>query len=133
MKNKRRIILGVLAVLIVAYIIPGIPNYQRMSERKKTVAALQGLSRERLDTAVQAFARERKAGGGIVPATVSLHELVSAGYLHTNDIRGLENRDAIVSLSADMTNPLMIRIRVHWDDRLDIVLVADGSVLLLRR
>ena len=58
--------------------------------------ALQGVPRERLEAAVQAFARDRKAGGGTIPATVPLRDLVIRGYLG-NDIRGLAGEEAIVS------------------------------------
>jgi type II secretory pathway component PulM len=133
MKTKRLVIFGVLAVLVVAYIISIIPNFRRQAEWKHTVAALQGLSRDRVETAIQAFTRDRKASGSVVPATVPLRELVAAGYLRTNDIRGLEGRDATVSLSAVETTPQMIWIRVRWTDRSDIALMADGSVQGLRR
>ncbi len=133
-KTKRLVIFGVLALLGVAYIICIIPNFRRQAERERTVAALQGLSRDRLGTAVETFARDRKASGGVVPATVPLQELVSVGYLRTNDIRGLEGRDATVSLSSVETDPQTVLIRVRASDGSTIALMADGSVQgLLKR
>ena len=133
MKTKRLVILGVLAVFVAAYIISIIPNFRHQAEWKQTVAALQGLSRDRIETAVQAFTRDRKASSGVLPATVPLRELVSAGYLRTNDIRGLEGRDVTVSLTADETMPQMDWIRVRWTDHSDIALMEDGSVQGIRR
>jgi hypothetical protein len=131
-KNKRPIILGALAVLVIAYIISIIPNLRHRSEWKQTVKALQSLSRDRIVTAVQSFARDRKAKNSVVPTAVPLRELVSGGYLGAEDIRGLEGRDVTVSLNVDETTPSAIWIRVRAADH-DIALLADGSVLQLPR
>ena|SRR3989442_285649 len=132
MKNKRPIILGALGVLVIAYIISTIPNLRHRSEWKQTVKALQSLSRERIDTAVQLFARDRQAKNSVVPTAVPLSELVSGGYLGSEDIRGLEGRDVTVSLATDETRPQKIWIRVRAADY-DTALMADGSVLQLPR
>jgi hypothetical protein len=131
-KNKRPIILGALGVLVIAYIISIIPNLRHRSEWKQTVKALQSLSRDRIDTAVQSFARDRKASNRVVPTAVPLSELVSGGYLGVEDIRGLEGRHAKVSLTRDETRPQTIWIRVRVADA-DAALMGDGSVLQLPR
>jgi hypothetical protein len=123
-KKKRLIILGVLAALVAAYIVSIIPNFRHRAERRRVVAALQSVPHDRLNTAVQSFKRDRKP----TDSTVPLRELVSGGYLRAEDIRGLEDRDVTVSLSADETMPQMILIRVHSTDGFDIALMADGSV-----
>ena len=89
-----------------------------------TVSALQSLSHERVKKAVQAFARDRKSAVRAVP----LRELLSGGYLRAEDIRGLEDRDVMVSLTSDETRPLMVWIRVRASDGSDIELLADGSI-----
>jgi type II secretory pathway component PulM len=132
MKNKRPIILGALGVLVIAYIISILPNLRHRSEWKQTVKALQSLSRDRIDTAVQSFARDRKANNSVVPTAVPLRELVSDGYLGAEDIRGLEARDVTVSLTVDETTPSAIWIRVRAADH-DTALMADGSILQLPR
>ena len=58
MKTKRLIILGVLAALVIAYVISIIPNFRRQAERKRTVAALQRLPSDRFETAVKALDRK---------------------------------------------------------------------------
>jgi hypothetical protein len=129
MKNKRLIILGVLAALVVAYIVSIIPNFRHRAEWKRTVAALQSLPHDRMDTAVQAFKRDRKT----TESAVSLRELVSAGYLRAEDIRGLEEQDVTISLSAEETSPQMVWIRVRASDGSDIVALADGSIQKVAR
>src|SRR5437899_3238841 len=124
MKKKRLIIVGVLAALVVAYIVSIIPNFRHRAEWKQTVAALQSLPHDRMDAAVQAFKRDRKT----TESTVPLRDLVSGGYLLAEDIRGLEERDVTVSLSAGETSPQMVLIRVRASDGSDIVALADGSI-----
>jgi competence protein ComGC len=127
-KTTRLIVLGVLAVLVIAYFVSIVPNFRHRSEWKKTVAALQSLPHDRVEAAVQAFARDRKATDSAVP----LRELVSDGYLRAQDIRGLEDRDVTVSLRADETTPAAIWIRVRAGGS-DIVLLADGSIQRVTR
>lgn len=124
MKTKHLIILGVLAVLVAAYTISIIPNFRHRAEWKRTVAALQALSHERIQGAAQAFARDRKISDGLV----SLRELVSGGYLRPEDLRGLEEKDVTVSLTADETTPSAVWIRVRASNGSDIVVMADGSI-----
>jgi hypothetical protein len=126
-KTKRFIILGVLAVFVVAYAISIIPNVRLSLEREKTVRALQRLSPDKVATAVEAFTRDRKATNSVMPATVSLHELVSDRYLSSDDIRGLESRDVTVALTPAETNWSDIWIRVQATSG-DIVTLRDGSI-----
>jgi hypothetical protein len=129
MKTKRLIIIGVLTALVIGYVISILPNFRHRTEWKRTVAALQSLSHERVETAAQGFARDRKITGDAVP----LRDLVSGGYLRAQDIRGLEDRDAIVSLSANERKPQAAWIRVRASDGSDIVLLADGSIQQMAR
>ena len=124
LKTKHLIILGVLAVLVAAYTISIIPNFRHRAEWKRTVAALQALSHERIQGAAQAFARDRKISDGLV----SLWELVSGGYLRPEDLRGREEKDVTVSLTADETTPSAVWVRVRASNGSDIVVMADGSI-----
>jgi Flp pilus assembly protein CpaB len=123
-KTKRIIILGVVAALAAAYTISIIPNFRHRAEWKRTVAALQALSHERVQAAAQAFARDRKISEG----AVSLRDLVSGGYLRPEDLPGLEEKNVTVSLTADETKPSAIWVRVRASDGSDIVVMADGSI-----
>lgn len=129
MKNQRIIISGVLATLVVAFIVSIIPNLRHRTEWERTVTALKSLPHDRLGTAVQSFKRDRKP----TDSTVPLRELVSGGYLRAADIRGLEERDVTVSLSADETSPQMVLISVRASDDSEIALLADGSIQKMAR
>jgi len=131
MKTKWAIVFAGLAALIVTCALLMVPN--RRSHWEQLAAALQNVPRDRLEAAVQAFTRDRKAATNAMPATVPLRDLVARGYLGTNDIRGLEGRDATVSLFMDETTPQMILIRVHERNGSDTALMMDGSVQGLPR
>jgi hypothetical protein len=127
MKNRRGIVVGVVLALIAAYIISIIPNFRRIAELKRTVAALHLLHRDRMDAAVEAFKRDRNPTAKVI----SLRELVSLGYLQSEDIRGLEDRDVTVSLSPDEAFPQTPIVRAHCAFGNDIALMGDGSVQTL--
>lgn len=124
MKKKRLIISAVLTVLVAAYVISVISKWRHRIEWNRTVAALQSLPYERLETAVQAFKRDRKP----TDTTVPLRELVSDGYLRAEDVRDLTDRNILVSLTANETDPQATLIRVHATGGPDIVMLADGSI-----
>lgn len=123
-KKKRLIISAVLTVLVAAYVISVISKWRHRLEWNRTVAALQSLPYERLETAVQAFKRDRKP----TDTTVPLRELVSDGYLRAEDVQDLTDRNILVSLTANEMDPQSTLIRVHATDGTDIVLLIDGSV-----
>jgi hypothetical protein len=131
MNRKRFIIIGIVVILIAAYAISIIPNIRRHSERKRITAALQSLPLERFVAAVQALARDKRLTNGMAPAAVSLRELVSGGYIGTNDIRGLEASGAIVSVTAvtatNAIDPTQAWVRVPALGY-DMCLMADGSI-----
>ena len=128
MKKKRFIIIGCLMVLVVAYVIGIIPNIRSRSEYDRTVEALQSLPRERVDAAVQAFIHDRKASSTALPATVTFAELVSGGYLHTNEVAAFGGKQAEVFVDVDDSHPLAIWIRVHLTDTRDAIEWRDGSI-----
>ena len=81
-----------------------------------------------------AFSRDRRAKGELLPANISLHELITAGYLRAEDFHILEGKETLVSvIAAGNTNsdnllPGAILIRVKFSSGLDMALLADGSV-----
>jgi hypothetical protein len=127
MKTKRLIILGVLALVVVASAISVVPKLYRRAVWKQTVTALQNLSLHRLEEAVVAFERDRK-DSPLIPS-VPLRDLVSGGYLKREDIRGLENKAATVFLQMDGM-PIQVLMEVHLDSG-QIVLRKDGSIQAL--
>ena len=123
-KTKRLIILGVMSALVLACAISILPTHRHRAERKRTIAALQSLSYERIEAAARAFVRDRK----LDDTSVSLSNLVSGGYLGPDDIRGLDDKDVTISFASDETTPLAFRIRVRASDGSELVVLADGSI-----
>ena len=128
MKPKRIITLVAIAGLLVVSVVSILPNFRHRAEWKRTVAALQSLSVERLSTAARSFARDQTAGGRQLPPEVSLRDLVRAGYLTTNDVRAFVGMEVTFSTRADDTQPQMILARARTPDGQFICLMADGSV-----
>jgi hypothetical protein len=65
--------------------------------------------------AADAFARDRKARGLLLPAAVSFQQLVSEGYLPSSEVAAFSNADATVSFrAADDTNVPWISVK--WKD-----------------
>ena len=133
MKKRRVIIFGVLAALGIAYFISLLPNFRHRLELKKTVRALQSLPRDRVDKALQEFARDEKAKGTTVPATVSLRQLVAGGYLRAENVAGFRERDVTLTIGVDETRPQQILVRVSLPSGGVVVELGDGSVQMLAR
>jgi len=133
MKTKRLIVLGVLTALAVGYIISIIPNLRIRADDRKIVSALQSLPQDRFIAAVQTFAREHHTDAGVFPGSVALSDLLSGGYLHTQEVAGLESRDVSVSLPIDETQPQELWIRVRAGDGSVIALLRDGSIQKLAK
>jgi hypothetical protein len=108
-------------ILVVAYVIGMIPSIRFHREWDRTVEALRSLPHERVDAAVQAFINDRKPSTAALPAAVTFAELVSGGYLHTNEVAAFGGKQAEVFLDADMFHPAAIWIRVHLTDTRDVV------------
>jgi len=130
-KKKHLIVIGCLVVLVALYFIAMIPSIRFRLEWDRTVKALQSLPRERVDAAVQAFVHDRKASTAGLPATVTFAELVSGGYLRTNDVVAFGGKQAEVFLGVDESYPAAIRIRVRMPNGRDVVEMMDGSCMML--
>jgi len=133
MKINRVILVLVLlgAMVIATMLVGGVSAELRHREWSKTVEALRNLPRDRVDTAVQAFIRDKKASGASLPATVTFGELVSGGYLTTNVVAAFDGKEVIVSLSSDDITPQSILIRVPLTNGREIVEMGDGSVQMM--
>ena len=129
MKIKRPISVAAVTAVVLAAVVLAFLNWSHRADWKQTAIALQNLPRERVIEAIRAFARDRNATNSTVP----LGELVSWRYLKIDDIGGLENANALVSISIDEMNPHGVLIRVPSRNGYDIVLMADGSIHGLRK
>jgi hypothetical protein len=80
----------------------------------------------KLIAAMQAYGQNCVAERKPLPPSVSLQELVNAGYLTTADVRAFDGMDVTISLRA--THPQDELMRVRMRDGTVALLLADGSV-----
>jgi hypothetical protein len=128
MKSKRFIVLGGVALLVIAYIIFLAPNVRHRSERLRIVGAFETLPRERAASAVASFARDRRAKNTMVPKTASLGELVSGGYLKPQDAKAFEGAQVAFHTDAGASYAQDILAEARLSDGAIIILLSDGSV-----
>lgn len=84
-----------------------------------------------LVAAAQAYSRDLEERGQPLPASVSLEDLIEAGYLTSHDARAFDGIEVQVSLEPAVTNetyPQSILIQARMPDGTRVVLRADGSV-----
>ena len=117
--------------VIILLALIAIPSYARAADIQRTFHALQGLPRDKVEAAVQSFARYRQANGAVLPATVTFRELVSTGYLQTNEVAAFGGKDVSISLGVDNAHPQVVWIRVNVTKNRDIVELTDGSIMLV--
>jgi hypothetical protein len=123
--NMKRVwaIVGVVAILMIAF---GV-DYVRTHSGHPSSQDFQDLPG--LLSAIQAFSRDTTNRGEPLPQSVSVHELVSRGYLLSNSVRAFEGLQAKVWLRA---NPTVTSSEVLMSARLPdgrvCAALADGSV-----
>ena len=138
LKPKRLILFGVVAVLLIAYAVSIAPNFRRRTEWRHAVSALQSLPRDRMDEAVHACVRDRKAHGSAAPKTLSLNDLINGGYLRSNEVGELSGMDATFPVAANETNPDSTIPRdivacVRLSDGSKVIELFDGSIQMSTR
>ncbi len=82
----------------------------------------------RLVAAVQKYSRDRATKGFPPSTSVSLPELVTLGYLKTEDVRAFDGMEASVFLGPDSGKETEILMRVRQSDGTEHALMRDGSV-----
>jgi hypothetical protein len=125
MKFRRYIIIlavGLLAVVLAANLASFVYlRHERTHDR--TVDA------ERIVQAVRAFALDHTSRGVPLPASVSLTELISHGFLGAEDVKPFAHTDVRILLTADESRPSRILIEARLPDGTRIAGLADGSVM----
>ncbi|MBI2925656.1 MAG: hypothetical protein HYY24_08125 [Verrucomicrobia bacterium] len=122
---KRVIALAVAAVALIA----AVSLVYILSSRSRG----ERVNAEKIIAAIQAYARDLKASGATVPASVSLQELIARGLLKADDVSGFRGLEVTVSLTADETRPQEILLRARLPDGHEVAVLADGSVQQLQR
>ncbi len=90
-------------------------------------------SAPKLVFAVQAYSRDRKALGQPLPATVTLRELISGGYVAAGDVRAFDGAEVTISTSIGPPTPTDVLMQVRLPDGSVTALMGDGSVQTLPR
>ena len=78
--------------------------------------------------ALTQFAKEKIARGQTVPASISLNELVGAGYLKPEDAAAFKGVDLTLYPTALGALPQAVVARARLADGSQVSLLADGSV-----
>jgi uncharacterized protein YpmB len=121
MKIRRLILIAsLLVVAAVVICVALVSHWQRSQPTFKDAA--------KLVAAAQAYSRDQAVRGQPLPASASLRELVSGGYITTNDVRAFDGMEVTISLTASDADPQSILIHVRMPDGSQIAAMADGSV-----
>ena len=121
MKSRRVIVFIVSGIAVATLVCVALTNYW---QRKQPVFK----DAPKLISAMQAFSKNLTARGQPLPASVSLRELVSAGYIAARDVAAFDGMDVTISMKVDDAQPQEILIRVRLPDGSVTALMADGSV-----
>jgi hypothetical protein len=83
---------------------------------------------QKLIAAVKSYSRDHISHGKPLPDSLTLRDLVSGGYMTTNDVQALDISDATFYPAADMRDPKAVLVRLRMADGRQITTLADGSV-----
>jgi hypothetical protein len=87
----------------------------------------------RIVAAAQAYTHALRAAKQPIPPSVQVDELVSRGFLRSQDVAAFHGLDAAVILAGPDLGPQTVLMRVRLSDGTRLVLYADGSVQQVAR
>jgi len=125
MKIRRLIVIFGFLIVVAALVSVALISHWQRSQTFK------GLPR--LAAAEQRYLRDHVSRGQPEPASVTLRDLVSNGYISTNDVRAFEGMEVIFYPTASNNDPQAILVRVRISDGSQVVMLADGSVQQLEK
>jgi hypothetical protein len=82
----------------------------------------------KLAAAVKAYAQDQRSRHQPVPAAVTVRQLITGGYISSNDVRAFDGMDVTIYPTALDRDPSSILIRVRLPDGEQIAALADGSI-----
>jgi len=116
-------------VLVVAYTTcVVVPNVRHRSELQRLTKALQSLSRDRIQSAFQSFTKDRSATNVVMVGSTSLEELVSGGYLRSNEAQPFGGAHVDFFPAPDDRSPQMLLAAARSSGGQVVALLSDGSV-----
>ena len=83
--------------------------------------------------AVRSYSRDHISRGQPLPTSVRFQDLISSGYISTNDIHNIGVADATFYPTASNRDPKAVLVRVRMLDGSQIIALTDGSVQKLPR
>jgi hypothetical protein len=83
--------------------------------------------------AVKSYSRDHSSRGQSLPASLTFQDLISGGYISTNDVRNIGVADATFYLTANIRDPKAVLVRLRMLDGSQIIALTDGSVQKLPR
>jgi len=85
----------------------------------------------KLAVAEQHYVRDQVSRGNSLPASVTLRDLVSGGYVSADEVRSLDGADVTFYPAVTDATPQAILVRVRMPDGIQIAAFADGSIAQL--
>lgn len=121
MNGRRLLVFLASGVALVALIIAAASAYW---ERKNPMLQ----SAPRLTTALRSFSRDEILRGRAIPAEISMLDLISRGYLATNDLAAFDGKDVVFFTVYNETSPQSILASIPAGKDEFTCLLTDGSV-----
>jgi hypothetical protein len=113
------ILTGLVLLAVAVYIFLGTSSSQPVNGLKIVAAA-------------QAYTRALQQSHSPIPPTVPLQALIDRGLLQASDVGSFQGMDATIFLTAPTNGPAAL-MRVQMPDGMDLILLADGSTLGVKR
>ncbi|HEY5040407.1 MAG TPA: hypothetical protein VIK53_00205 [Verrucomicrobiae bacterium] len=123
MKIRRLIMIAGLLVAVAALASVALVFHWQHSQMFKGLA--------KLAAAEQSYLRDHVSRGEPSTASVTLRDLVSGGYISTDDARAFDGMDVTFYPTVGDSDPQAILVRVQMRDGVQIALMADGSIAQL--
>ena len=87
----------------------------------------------KLVAAVKSYSRDHISHGQPLPVSLTLRDLVSGGYIGTNDVLGLDGGDVTFYPKASERDAKAVLVQVRMSDGKRVVALTDGSIQQLPR
>jgi hypothetical protein len=108
MKIRRLIVIFGFLIAVAALVSVSLVSHWQRSQTFKGLPMLAA--------AEQSYLRDHVSRGQPLPASVTLRDLVSSGYISTNDVRAFDGMEVIFYPTASNNDPQAILVRVRISD-----------------
>jgi Flp pilus assembly protein CpaB len=126
MKIRRLILIAGLLVAVAALASWLLVSHWQRSEQTFKILP-------KLAAAERSYVRDRVSHGQPLPASVTLQDLVSGGYISADEVRSLGGAEVTFYPEVTDAYPQSFVVRVRMPDGVEMAALADGSVQQLPR